>query len=471
MTTGPNVLLVVFDTARADVFEPYGAPVGATPALAQLANRGRAVPRAYAPASWTVPSHAAMFTGLLPRSAGLNHVGGGQPTSFRAALAHHEDRLLASVLGRRGWETAGISANTWIHERSGFHLGFDEFHSIGSERAKAFARPGARSQARWYVEALRANLDDGAGRIEDKLARWTTQRGTEPFFWFVNLVECHSPYLPPKPCNSAGPIGRLRAAHDAREHLGFESIWMSSVGGFRVPDDAMARMRRQYVDSIHQLDAWLARVLDGLDRSGILDDTVVIVTSDHGENLGEDDLLGHAFSLDDRLIHVPLVIGGPLDLDPGDDPVSLVELPHLLGNALGIDHPWERPAWTATPVAQFDAPGHPDDQRVLDAVRAWGLGEDAVRRMCTSFTCATDGRRKLVRRDGHDLVLDLGTDPLEQRPVAVDPARSPDLAALQAALDAAEAEERPAIHDTAPSGVSAAETARLEEQMRLLGYL
>src|SRR4051812_38364779 len=70
-----NVILVVFDTARADVFEPYGAPRGATPAIAELAAKGSAHPQAYASASWTVPSHASMLTGRLPRSAGFQHRG------------------------------------------------------------------------------------------------------------------------------------------------------------------------------------------------------------------------------------------------------------------------------------------------------------------------------------------------------------------------------------------------------------
>ncbi len=479
MTTRPNIVLVVLDTARADAFEPYGARPGASPAVQQLADRGAAAPHAYAPACWTVPSHVSLFSGLLPRTAGIDHRGGGDHAHFRAALEHHRDRLLPAVLARQGWETVGVSANHWIHELSGFDLGFDEFHSVHSPRTRAFDQTGWRSAATWYGDALRARLDDGAERIAEILRAWRRPRAqaTKPFFWFVNLLECHSPYLPPTPWTTLGPIARMRAAAEARRHLSFESIWMSSVGGFHVPDGAIDRMRRQYAGAIAQLDAWLARLLQDLDDAGVLDDTQVIVTSDHGENFGEGGLLGHCFSLDDRLLRIPFVTGGPLDLDPGPHPWSLVGTPHLLGEALDLDHPWREPAWGPVPVAQFDAPGTPENPAMYEAVERWGLGADAVARLSTSFACATDGRHKLLRRDGVDLLVDVTVDPLETRPVPVDvedPA-APEITALRAALDRAEAEEVPAIAladgPAAPAHVSADEQARIEEQMRMLGYL
>src|SRR5918994_7341764 len=94
----PNVLLIVLDTARADALEPYGAAAGTTPALAQLASSGHALPDVHATACWTMPSHASMFTGLLPRAAGLNRAPGEMPSGCRPVMESHADRSLPEVL-------------------------------------------------------------------------------------------------------------------------------------------------------------------------------------------------------------------------------------------------------------------------------------------------------------------------------------------------------------------------------------
>src|SRR5918994_863213 len=104
----PNVLLVVLDTARADALESYGAAAGTTPALAQLASRGQALPEVHATACWTMPSHASMFTGLLPRAAGLSRAPGERPNGCRPVLEAATERLLPEVLRRAGFRARGV---------------------------------------------------------------------------------------------------------------------------------------------------------------------------------------------------------------------------------------------------------------------------------------------------------------------------------------------------------------------------
>ncbi|CAN5754098.1 choline-sulfatase [soil metagenome] len=474
----PNVLLVVLDTARRDAFTPYGAPSSATPTIAQLAERGSAHTGVYAPACWTVPSHGSMFTGLLPRSAGLDHVGGTTPAAFRAALVAQQHRSLPAFLNGEGYATAGISANAWVHRRTGFDLGFDTFRSLNGHRHDGLTNDGFRHRARWYLDALRAHVDDGASLIEEQLGAWMTRRDHRPFFWFVNLVECHSPYLPPRPHHTLSALDRIRAATDVRRHLTLGGVWKAAVGGYDVTEAAMARMRALYAGAIQLMDAWLARVLQMLDDHGALDDTQVVITSDHGENLGEGCMLGHSFSLDDRLIRVPLVTAGPTALRA--PPVTtLARLPALIAESVGIeDHPWagDRPS-DGVAVAQFDAPGTLGDDRVTAALHEWGLGADAERRLCTSFAAATDGNHKLVRRLGREELIDLQRDPLEEGPVIVggpeERAHGGVLVRLRAALDDAEAAEipRPATPEGTGPALDREEAAELEEQLRLLGYL
>ena len=472
----PNILLIVFDTARADVFEPYGAPAGTTPSVAQLAASGTAHPAAYAAASWTVPSHAALFSGLLPRTAGI-HLGGQTPASFRQVMGGLEPRLLPAVLARAGYRTVGISANGWVTKHSGFDVGFETFRHITSGRHARLGRTTRRSRLHWAVDGLRATLDDGAAEIEQILPTTWTDR---PFFCFVNLVECHTPYLPPRPFNPLTWRERLRSVRDANRYCTFEAMTRSALGVADLPpSESTARMRELYDGSIRQLDAWLGRILTTLDEGRLLADTQVIVTSDHGENFGEGGLMGHSFSLDDRLLRVPFVTGGPIDLGPRHV-MSLAEVPGLIGDAVGLaDHPWtEKPPEEGVAVAQFSAPAGWEDEAARSVIREWGLDPAGQTTLCRSFECATDGRLKLLRDADGEQLVDLSLDPLERHPTEVQQTtRHPDREAvlsLRRALDAADASEKREIPEVATNGAGShgsAEDAALIAQMELLGYL
>lgn len=475
----PNVLCVVFDTARADSLEPYGAAAGSSPTVAQLASTGVALQRAYATACWTLPSHASMLTGLLPRAARLAspHSDGTHPRDLMAGLAN---RFLPAVLRENGYRTAAVSANLWISKANGFDTGFDEFVIVNTGRQAKIHVEGLPARLRWAVEGIRAGVDDGAAACGEVLRRWFEAADDRPWFRFVNLIECHSPYLPPRPYNDLGPIERWRAAEEARRHLTLGAIWRACVADFDVPDGVLERMRRLYARSIRYMDDWLAEILERLDAHGILDDTLVVVLSDHGENFGEGGLLAHAFSLDDRLIRVPVIASGPGAEAFEDRLTTLAELPSILARATGLAaHPWESDALPGAAVAQFDPPVPADHPRAEEVIEAWDLDDAAFRRLTTPFVAATDGRLKLVHEGTSERLYDLSSDPLEVAPL---PAGSLDddeaLATLRAAL------EHPATTASAPPGdipgggpgarrgaPDPEEVAKLEEQMKLLGYM
>jgi arylsulfatase A-like enzyme len=448
-----NVLLIVFDTARRDALQGSRAP-----AVADLARRGVQASDAHSTACWTLPSHAAMFTGLLPRAAGLARAPARTPQSCRPVIEGHSQRLLPEVFRRAGYATRGVSANLWISGHSGFDTGFDEFRSVESGRQGGLHDPSPRARARWALEAARARVDDGAFAARSILRGWGTEG---PFFWFVNLNECHSPYLPPRPYSDVGLLGRLRAAEEARRYLTLDAIWRACVGGLEVPEEALQRMRHLYARSIRLMDDWLADILALLDARGVLDDTLVVVTSDHGENFGENGLMAHAFSLDERLTHVPLVAAGP-GAEELSGLVSLADLPRALARAAGIRHPWGPDICSGVAVAEFDPPTGPDDGRAQRVVREWGVGEAGLRVLTTPLTSATDGSSKLVRRGDVEQLFDLDCDPLEQHPL--DPS-DPRADQLRAALDPA-----PAVVES-QAEPSAEELAEIEERMKLLGYM
>jgi len=457
-----NVVLLVLDTVRVDALEPYGAPAGSTPAIAGLARSGTAVPDVFATACWTLPSHASLFTGRLPRALGLGQAPGGSPQGAHPVMSAQRGRLLPEVLRRAGWDTRGVSANVWVSGASGFATGFEVFEEVETgRRQEQVEREDLRGRVVWALEGLRARADDGAEAAEAVLARWLSDRDERPFFWFVNLVEAHSPYLPPKPYNDLGARERVKAASEARRHLSLGAIWRACLSELDVPDEALERMRHLYARSVRLMDDWIQRLLSRLDDAGELEETLVVVTSDHGENFGEGGLIAHAFSLDDRLIRVPLVASDP-DFAPGGGARSLADVPALLADHLGLaGHPWaERQGPAGFAAAQWDFVAE-DDPRIEVAADAWRLDEKGRRQLFTPLTCVTDGERKLLARGDAKELYDLKADTLEldPRPVGHD--------ALSKALDhhdlwASTSPQRPG-HE--------ADSKDIERRMKLLGYM
>ncbi len=466
-----NVLMLVCDTARADAFEPYGAPVGSTPTTAQIASSGRAVQDVFSTACWTLPSHASMFTGILPRQLGLGQAPGGAPHGARPVLDSHRERLLPEVLRRAGWHTRAASTNVWVSPHAGFDIGFDDFEYVRARtRQEHVNREGLRGSLVWAYEGLRARADDGAREVEGIVRRWLAEGTDRPFFWFVNLVECHSPYLPPRPYNDLRPLERLKAAQEARLYLSLDAIWRTCLGVNEVPEEALDRMRHLYARSVRLMDDWLARVLEALEDKGVLDDTLVLVTSDHGENFGENGLLAHAFSVDDRLIRVPLVANRP-DFETGGGARSLAEVPRMLAGHLGlVEHPWAGPDLPdGIAAAQFEFIDE-HDPRVGIATEQWQLDAAGQAMITTPLTCATDGGLKLMLRGDSEQLYDLGRDPLEEHPAA--PGEHEDsqrVARLREALSmpSVRLSREPPAAPAAPAG----EVDDLESRMKLLGYM
>ncbi len=470
MTQRPNVLLIVLDTARADGFAPY-VPSRKTPTIGQLAQMGTAYRDAFAPSCWTVPSHASMFLGDAPRSVGLSRIPDGEGTLCAPVIEDQKDRYLPEVMRRAGYQTSGVSANLWISTRIGFSLGFEEFKDITSKRVARMSQPGIRTRLRWYLDALQARADDGAELIERQLGEWIGNRSRTPFFWFVNLLECHSPYLPPKPYNDLGPLQRIAAGEDARRYQTLEAVMRAAATGQGPTKGAARRMRHLYDRSITLMDDWLARIMQALDRGGVLEDTIVIVTSDHGENFGENNLIGHGGSLDDRLLRVPLVMAGPNVSPAPNDVISLSDLPRLIAGLVEMeDHPWGAVQHPGVAVAQFDGPMRPDHPNI-GVLDEWGATPEGRTRLTHRFTAATDGTLKLVRTQDGDRLYDLTVDPLEVTTVDETRYEAGRVAALRRALDAAgEAAWDPQI-DQAPPEESPEDVAAIEERMKLLGYL
>ncbi len=317
----PNILLVMLDTTRADRLSVYGYGEPTTPFLEKLAREATLYERAIAPAPWTLPSAASLFTGQLP----YTH------------QAHEEHRLLrdefvtlAELLAAHGYRTAGFSSNIVVGETYNLHQGFQQFYEVSRKSARK-PPPSAlqrllvmRAARRWRRAPAASGRDKGAAECNALVGRWldSWERSADraPFFVFVNYLEAHLPYVPPQPHRANFFWGRVREQIRPLVSDGFTNGAVYRLIGYRdlmEPED-YRQLSDLYDAALAYQDAQLRRLVGELAQRGILDDTVVVVVGDHGENLGEHGgLLGHALSVHQTLLHVPLLVRYPAAFKAG----------------------------------------------------------------------------------------------------------------------------------------------------------
>ncbi len=418
-----NVLLLVLDTVRAGSLSLYGYERATSPNLSRFAARGVRFDRAFATAPWTAPSHAGMFTGRLPHELS---VGWDKPLDTRFPT-------LAAHLAARGYDTAGFVANTtYCSYETGLDRGFARYEDYDVTPHAVWLCSAVVRRSLTFLEkhpTLADALRGGGGRapsphrkdaarINGDLLSWLSQRPADrPFFAFVNYYDAHHPYLTPEPDESLSP---------ATDRL-LRTWW--GLDKSRLAPGEVAAARAAYDDCITYLDRQIGRLLDELDRQGVLRDTLVVITADHGEHLGEHDLFGHGTSLYRAELHVPLVILAP-DATSGrvvTEPVSLRDLPATIVAALGIasDSPFpgaplpldidangpRAPVRSEVAAAPEDDPNHgrsPARRGPMTSLAAWG--HHYVR----------DG-------DGREQLFALDADPLERRDLAAAPESLPTL--------------------------------------------
>jgi arylsulfatase A-like enzyme len=346
----PNVLLVVMDTVAAEHLSLYGYGRPTSPTLVELAERGIRFDRAQATSSWTLPSHASMFTGRWPHelSAGwLTPLDGTFPT-------------LAEFLGARGYATAGFVGNiSYCASDSGLERGFVHYEDYIFPRLTAFRAASLVDRTVDGIRGLERLLEDrldigilrtpverlyrlvNADRKEATVVNrefldWLDRRRRpeRPFFAFLNYYDAHSPY--DLPSERVRRFGAPPA--DPRDSDMIQGWWSLDKTGISLRDLALAH--DAYDDCVADLDEQLGRLFDELGRRGVLDSTWVILAADHGESFGEHSgVFCHGTSLYQTELHVPLVIippGGLPSRRVVTEPASLRDLAATLVDVLDL---------------------------------------------------------------------------------------------------------------------------------------
>lgn len=293
----PNLLLISLDTVRADRLSLYGHSRPTSPHLDAWAGAKAVVfEQAVAGAPWTLPSHMTLFSGLDAAHHGINHdVGRSQDPAERGF------DLLAEILRHQGYDTAATTGGAYLHPKYGFNQGFNSY--------------------RYWNDRARDDdeLSDGIDRTLDFLA---TPR-SQPFFFFLHTYAAHDPYEARQPYfdQLAGPgiaavDGEIalysppnRPELAFRQQIYFE---LRQKNGKRRLELADRDLLQAFYDSgLARVDAELQRLFEGIEALGLGDETIIVITSDHGENLLDGDgRTGHLDLYDSNLL-VPLVIAWP----------------------------------------------------------------------------------------------------------------------------------------------------------------
>jgi arylsulfatase A-like enzyme len=297
-----NLILISLDTVSAFRVGAYGGGEDATPNLDRLAKLSRVYLQAYAPAPWTLPSHATMLTGRSPEELGIIGEMNMIPKSVRT---------LAEVLHKNGYETAAFTNGGYVTPRYGFGRGFEKFVDDDS------------------LEASR-----GAKAIAERGMQWLEKKKRKPFFLFLHSYHAHEPFFP-----SRQALDHVDPTYKGQMNS-ISALDLLKINSGDLPADQATRdrIKKLYEAVIFDMDSQLGPLIANILGSSLASDTIVIVTADHGEGQGEHGLLGlHVISVFEDLIRVPLIVYVPgVKPDRIEAPVELAQISASALSLLGL---------------------------------------------------------------------------------------------------------------------------------------
>jgi arylsulfatase A-like enzyme len=367
-----NLFVILIDTLRADHLQPYN-PSSRVIAeqLGRIAAEATVFERAWAQENWTKPSTATLLTGLHPTTHRTKTETNKLPESVALASQH---------LRRQGFATAAFVANGYVSGKFGFERGWDAWTN--------YVREGKANRAQFVADDVIAWLDK---RPKDKR-----------FFLYVHTIDPHVPYMPPREY-----LAKYDSDPYSGQVVGTETakiLEKIKVGAFRPNERDKRRLEALYDGEISYHDDHLARIVAAFESAGLLEDTAIVVTSDHGEEFFDHGSVGHGHSLYEELLHVPLLVRAPGRGEGAgrrtDAEVGLVDVLPTACELLRVPCPGEVEGLSLVPLLGGGTGGYPRAvfSEFLDGQRAARLG-----------------RWKLIVRGSSTTLFDLKSDPDETR--------------------------------------------------------
>lgn len=416
----PNIVFITLDTVRADHLSSYGYSRPTTPNIDRFARTGVLFENAIAPSSWTLASHASMFTGLLPQQHGAD---------WAVPLAQ-SPWTLAEILRSQGYQTASFVANElYLQKGWGVAQGFERYvderstlsHNLSETLVgTAIVQPLYRSFSHYdYFDR------ENAGQLNQRVFRWLRRNPQRPYFLFVNYFDAHNPYFPPAPYNRR--FGQLTSDVAGR-------LFMST----RTEDDSVhfspvdrESLMAGYDNSLAYLDSQVENFLAFLRQSPQWGNTVVIITSDHGEQFGGHGSYEHGRNLYRGVLRVPLIISGP-GIPQGVRIGQLAATRRLFSTVLDLAGHGST-LFSRTSLARFwdtNFTPAPADSAVVSQLVPFN--DFSAQRGAVSLT--TPEWHYILHRDGRQELYSLATDPKEHENLAAAPGEKARLEELRSRL-------------------------------------
>jgi arylsulfatase A-like enzyme len=439
--SAPNVLLIMIDTLRADHLSAFGSTRLRTPNIDGLAADGTRYAKAFSQASWTRPSVGTILTGLYPSSHGAVH---------KADMLREGVTTLAEAMSAGGYRTAGFPNNVNVSASFNFQQGFGEYHYLAPSLFFGASEEAAKLslynilrlvKERFLARSIDVhNYYQPAETVTDVVGKWFDGvRAGERFFLYVHYMDPHDPYM----------------VHP------FNGVGYARVAMPNPSPEMAARLHEVYDGEVVYLDQHLGALFDELKRRGLYDQTMIVLTADHGEEFHEHSGWWHGTTLYDEQTNVPLIIKPARSGTRGatvTDLVTSLDIAPTILTAAGLPVP---PAMQghALPLAGGASPQWP---AVFSEEDFEGNVLQALRSLDWKLVTANAGNPRGLPETG---VYDLGRDPREMQNVAATAGAK--VEELRAALGRKIVEARAQAGATTQTDVDSVTRGRL----KALGYV
>lgn len=436
----PNVLLVTVDSLRADAV--YDDAVE-TPTFDRLRDAGTTYTKAFAQGPFTTFSMPSLFTSRYP--SGLQYAEFSEST---VGVYIDEEPTIQTALSDAGYETAGFHSNPLLSNLFGFDRGFDTFDARLPLSSTGFIPGRGKILTDKLLRLVRKHPYLPAEKLTQRGLDWLGERSTNrPFFLWLHYMDVHGPYQP-------------KSGNTYLNKFKGERLWRKAVTNPEELSPAEStRLREWYHEEITYTDRCLGELLDGLAARDLLDDTVTVVTADHGEQFGEHGRFSHPHQLYDELVHVPLIVDRPdVEAETVDRLVELTDVAPTLCSVADADTP---DSFVGSSLLRGDAEAATDDEYESAISEA-----DVVP---TYTGCFRTSQWKLLRTGSRERLYDLTVDPTEQTDVSDE--HESVVADLASRLDDHLAADGRDVGDGRSVASVDIESSETEDRLRDLGYL
>ncbi len=407
----PNILLVVLDSARMDRFSCYGYERETTPFLESFCKDATLFREVITPAPWTMPSHASIFTGLYPSAHGM---------TWKNLYLESRFVTLPGFLASKGYETVGFCNNPWVNEDNGLARGFETYVEMWKDD---ILNPTLYYRIDWFLRRLLGRNDGGALRTHQWVLEWANRNYQleKPFFLFINLMECHLWYDAPDAYHRMFLPGSISPSIGA---IHSNSLYPLLTGHLSLSDEEWKEYGDIYDGDLRYLDKRLEELFDYLSGKSFMDNTIVIITSDHGEHLGENQFVDHQLSLYEPLIRVPLIVKvpeGTSALSAIQEPVQTIDIFPTLMDLLGYHEEIDRfsmqgrslVGWESSPHMFTVSEYEPPRERITSFLEKYPEGTAILKYDRALRSIRVDSLKYIWSSDGNSELYDLALDPVE----------------------------------------------------------